>query len=115
MADSNFKIVTVNYLQDVYGGKGMSHDTVVVTKTATMESGSILKADGTEAAVADAATATLILDFAAVDVASVGDVIAASAVKAYSQVKTGSLKFSDAAYAGEALTALAGKGVEVVA
>lgn len=114
MADSTFKNVTANFAQDVYGGKGMSHDTVVVTKTATMGQGSILKDDGTEAAKLDAATATHIIDFNAIETAEVGDVVAVSAVKALAQVYKANLKFSDGAYTSEALTALEGKLVELV-
>jgi len=114
MADSNFKQVVVNYVPSVYGGQEMSHDTVVVTKTATMENGSILKADGTEAAIADAATATHIINDTSFDVKEEGDVVAVAAVKALAQVKKANIKFSDGAYTSEALTALESKLVELV-
>ena len=39
-----------------------THDTVLVTVTGTMKNGSLLKADFTEAEVADAATALYIID-----------------------------------------------------
>lgn len=114
MADSNFKIVVANYIPDVFGGKDMAFDTVVVTKTATMGNGSILKADGTEAAIADAATATHIVDFPALDLADVGDVVAVSALSGYGIVHKANIKFSDGAYTNEALTALVAAGVKLI-
>ena len=114
MADSNFKYVVANYLPDVFGGRDMAFDTVVVTKTASMGNGSILKADGTEAAIADAATATRIIDHAALDLADVGDVVAVSALSAFGKAYKANIKFSDGAYTNQALTALAAAGVKLV-
>lgn len=114
MADSNFKIVVANYIPDVFGGKDMAFDTVVVTKTATMGNGSILKDDGTEAAIADAAVATHIVDQPSLDLAEVGDVVAVSALSGFGKVTKAHIKFSDGAYTNETLTALAAAGVKLV-
>jgi hypothetical protein len=114
MANSNFKQVVADYAQGAYATKGLTHDTVLVTKTATMENGSILKADGTEAAIADAAAATHIIDTSLIDVAAVGDVVAVSAVAKDAIVRKASLKFSDGAYTAEGLTALVAAGIKLV-
>ena len=60
MADFDFndEIVTLSG----FDGFGISHDSVEVVVTATMKQGSLLKADGTEAATADAAAVVGVLD-----------------------------------------------------
>ena len=60
MADFDFndEIVTLAGFE----GTGISHDSVEVVVTATMKQGSLLKADGTEAATADAADVVGVLD-----------------------------------------------------
>jgi hypothetical protein len=102
---SNFKYVVLNSLADSFGGKDMTHETVVVTKTATMTSGSLL-VGAVEAAAADAATVDGIIDDAKIEVASVGDVVAVSVAKRNVKVAGSALTFSDAAYGAEALAAL---------
>lgn len=51
--DFNAEIVTLGGVDSTSGG--FTHDSVEVTVTDTMKQGSLLKADGTEAATADAA------------------------------------------------------------
>lgn len=60
MADFDFndEIVTLAGFE----GTGISHDSVEVTVTATMKQGSLLKADGSEAAEADADDVVGVLD-----------------------------------------------------
>ena len=114
MATTDFKQVVANKLEDAYGSNSMTHRSAVVTKTATMANGSILKTDNTEAAVADAATATGIIADSRIDVASVGDVLMVAVVEKNAQVRASALKFSDADYNAEALTALVAAGIELV-
>lgn len=82
---------------------GIVRDEVKVTKTATMANGSLLVAAGTEAAAAAAATVTFVIDDSRVDQLEDGDVMTVSVVKAGAILNYGKIKFSDAAYAGEAL------------
>lgn len=60
MADFKFneEVVVLNKFDSF----GMTHDSVTVTVTDTMKQGSLLKADGTEAATADAALVVGVVD-----------------------------------------------------
>ncbi|CAH9011336.1 putative decoration protein [Vibrio phage 249E41-1] len=60
MADFKFNdsVVVLNK----FNSFGMAHDSVTVTVTDTMKQGSLLKADGTEAATADAANVVGAID-----------------------------------------------------
>lgn len=60
MADYKFNdsVVVLNKFDSF----GMTHDSVEVTMTATLKQGSLLKADGTEAATADAADVVGVVD-----------------------------------------------------
>lgn len=102
---STFKQVVLNSLVDSFGGKDMTHKSVVVTKTATMKNGSLL-VGAVEAAAADAATVDGIIDFPALDIAAEGDVVAVSVAHSYVKVAGSALTFSDAAYGAETLTLL---------
>lgn len=86
----------------------LSKESVRVTVTATMGNGSLLKADGTEGAVADAATVVGVIDDPKFDEGfySTGDVILVPVLKRSGVANGKVIKFSDAAYGGEALTAL---------
>lgn len=82
---------------------GIVRDEVKVTKTATMANGSLLVAAGTEAAAADATTVKFVIDDPRVDKLATGAQMTVSVVKAGAVLNYGKIKFSDAAYAGEAL------------
>ncbi|AHK11519.1 hypothetical protein S140_112 [Shewanella sp. phage 1/40] len=114
MATSYRQPVVLNTLSAAMGGN-MSYESVLVTVTATMQDGSMLIAAGTEAAAADAATVTGIIDFPQFEVGDyqVGDVILVPVVIRDAVVNMGALHFSDAAYGTEALTALATAGVRL--
>lgn len=113
MPTSDFYQVQLDGVQNLYKNNGRTHESVVITKTTTMKNGSILKADNTEAAKADAATATKILDFTAfngLDIAT-GDTLEVPVIVRESTVDATYLTFSDGAYTNEGLTALVGNGV----
>ncbi|OUS73448.1 hypothetical protein B5G52_04165 [Pseudoalteromonas sp. A601] len=111
---TSFKKVVVNSLLDEFGGQSITHDSVLVVKTSTMENGSILNEDGTEATKAEAATAFYIIDAANLDVVNEGKALLVSAVKKDAQVLKSSLKFSDGAYTNESLTALESKNIQLI-
>lgn len=92
----------------------LGYESVLVTVTATMGNGSLLVAAGTEAAAADAALAVGIIDdpkFDESDFYSVGDVVLVPVLKRNGIANSDVIKFSDAAYGAEALTALSAAGV----
>ena len=113
MATSDFYQVQLDGVENLYKNNGRTHESAVVTVTATMKNGSILKADDTEALIADAATATKIIDFTAFNGQdyAVGDVVPVPVIVRESTVDATYLKFSDGAYTAEALTALLAAGV----
>lgn len=112
MADFDFKseIVTLSGV-DV---RGYTHDSVEVTVTATMKQGSLLIADGTEAAAADAANVVGAIDDLTFrrhrDELEVGDVVLASVAKRGLVLNTAALVYTDGAIdaAGKAALAAAG-------
>ena len=114
MATSHRQPVVLNTLSAAMGGN-MSYESVRVTVTATMQDGSLLVAAGTEAAAADAATVTGIIDFPQFEVGNyaVGDVILVPVLRRDAIVNSKALHFSDAAYGTEVLTALATAGVRL--
>lgn len=85
MADFDFKseIVTLGGVDSTSGG--YTHDSVLVTVTATMKQGSLLLADGTEAALLDAANVVGAIDDLTfrrhLDELEVGDQVLASVAK----------------------------------
>jgi len=114
MATSYRKQAVLAGVQTEFGGNGYTHDSVVVTVTATMGNGSLL--DGaTEAAVADAATVDGVIDDPKFDEGfyKVGDEVLTRVAKNSVILNGKVIKFSDAAFDGESLTALEAKGVKV--
>lgn len=102
--------VTLAGLQTEFGGRTYTHDSVVVTKTATMKHGSMLVAANTEAAIADVALVTGVIDDPMVDFegVAVGDTVYVSVAKRGCVFATSALKYSDAGAAVPAsLTLLA--------
>ena len=94
-------------LQTEFGGKGRTHESLEVVKTATMEHGSLLIAAGTEAALADVATVTMIIDDPQMDFVAVGDTVLTSVAVRECTVDESECKFSDAGVLdGTAATAL---------
>lgn len=91
-------------------GNAYTHETVEVTKTATMADGSFL-VDAAEAAIADVATVNGILDFPEIELYETGDVMLARVAKRSVIANYDVVQFSDAAFGGEALAILDAKGV----
>lgn len=96
MATQKMKQPIVASVQTEFGGKGRTHISLEVTKTATMENGSLLVAAGTEAAIADVALATMVIDAPLVDFLEVGEVALVSVAVREGTVKVSDVKFSDA-------------------
>jgi len=112
MTTSYRKQAILDTVETLVSGNGYSHESVEVTVTKTMGNGSLL-VDAAEAAVLDAATVNGILDDAKFDDGfyTVGEVVLVRVAKGHCVANTKVIKFSDAAYDGEALTALAANGV----
>jgi hypothetical protein len=93
----------------------LSYESVQVTVTATMGNGSLLLADNTEGAAADAATVVSIIDDPKFDEGfyAVGDTILVPVGKRNLIASSDVIKFSDAAYGAETLTALVAAGVKL--
>lgn len=89
MATLNREQVVANFQQ--YAGTNtydLTHETLQLTKTATMTHGTLLVAAGTEAINTDlAANVTHVIDDPKVDFAAVGDVVTVSAVADLDAVK----------------------------
>lgn len=113
MATSNFYQVTLNKLVGAFSGNDMTHETVAVTVTATMKNGSLLLANGTEAAKAAAATVVGYIDSTAFNGKDyqVGDIAVVDVAKRNVKADSTYLTFSDGAYAAETLTLLNAAGV----
>lgn len=108
---SNFYNVVVDAVANVYGNKGRTHETAEVTVTATMLNGSIL-VNGIEIAAAASATGNQVIDetnFNGQDYA-VGEKVLVSVAVRDVTVDASKLKFSDAAYDDETVTALVAAG-----
>jgi hypothetical protein len=90
--------VTFAGLQTEFGGKVYTHEDVVVTKTSTMTHGSMLVAAGTEAAIADVAVVTGVIDDPMVDFedVAVGDDVLVSVARRGNVFNTDALTYSDA-------------------
>jgi len=93
----------------------LSYTSVLVTVTDTMGNGSLLVAAGTEAAIADSATATGIIDDPKFDEGfyKVGDQLLVPVAQRNLIANADVIKFSDGAYTNEALTALVVAGVKL--
>lgn len=74
----------------------MTHRTVSVVKTATMAQGSALVAAGTEAAIANVALVTGVIDDLLIDGAAVGETVLVRVAHSFCKFKTSNIKFSDA-------------------
>ncbi len=81
--------VVANFLQSAGVDSDMIWDSLEVTKTATMSHGTLLKADGTEAADADitAGDAVYVIDDLLIADVATGDEYTARVVKALDRVK----------------------------
>ena len=112
MTISYRKQAILDTVETLVSGNGYSHESVEVTVTATLGNGSMLIGDA-EAAVADAANVDGIIDDAKFDDGfyEVGDVVLTRVAKGHCVANSDVIKFSDAAYNGEALTSLEAKGV----
>ena len=115
MADFDFKdeIVTLGGVDSTSGG--YTHDSVLVTVTATMQQGSLLVADGTEAATADAANVVGAIDDLTFrrhrDELAVGDQVLASVAKRGLTLNETVLKYTDGDIDAAGKTALAAAGL----
>lgn len=114
MATSYRKQAVLAGAQTEFGGNGYTHESVVVTVTATMGNGSLLTG-ATEAAVAAAATVDGVIDDPKFDdgLYTVGEEVLTRVAKNNVILNGAVIKFSDAAFGGEGLDALAAKGVKV--
>lgn len=88
--------VTFGSISTEYSNKGFSHETVEVTKTATMKNGSALVAANTEAAIASVATVAKVIDDPAIDNVAEGESVLVSAAVRGCIFNTAAVKFSDA-------------------
>ena len=88
--------VTFGGLSTEYSNKGFTHETLSVTKTATMFNGSALVAAGTEAAIASVALVTQIIDDPSVELLETGETgLVAVAVRG-NIFNTAAINYSDA-------------------
>lgn len=112
MATSYRKQAILAGVQTELGGNAFTHESVEVTVTATMGNGSFL-VGATEAAIADVATVDGILDDERFDsdFFEVGDVVLTRVAKRSVIANSDVVKFSDAAFGGEALAILDAKDV----
>lgn len=112
MATSYRKQAILAGVQTELGGNAFTHESVEVTVTATMGNGSFL-VGATEAAIADVATVDGILDDERFDSGffEVGDVVLTRVAKRSVIANADVVKFSDAAFGGEALAILDAKDV----
>ena len=108
---TSYRKIAVLHCADV----PLAYESALVTVTATMGNGSLLLADNTEGAVADAATVVSVIDDPKFDEGfySVGDVLLVPIAKRNFIANSDVIKFSDAAYGSETLTALSAAGVKL--
>ncbi len=88
--------VTLGGLQTEFGGTAFTHESVVVTKTATMSHGSMLVAANTEAAIANVALVTGVIDDPSIDLIATGSTALVSVARRGCIFSTAGLKYSDA-------------------
>ena len=93
-----------------FDSNAYTHETVAVTKTATMVNGSLL-VGALETAIAAQATANGILDFPQIENYAVGAVMPATVAKRSVVANTSVIKNSDGAATPASLTALIAAGV----
>ena len=111
MATSARKQAILAGLQTEIGGNAYTHETVEITMTATMANGSFLKADNTEAAIADIAIVAGVLEAPEIELYADGDVFVTRVAKRNVIANSDVVQYSDAAFGGEALAILDAKGV----
>lgn len=117
MPTSNRKQAILAGLQTEFRGNDWTHKTVEVTVTSTMRNGSLLIAANTEAAAADAANVTGIIDDPRFDENfaegyDVGDVVLTRVARRDVIANSDVIRFSDVAYTNQTLTALVNAGVQ---
>ena len=88
--------VTFGGISTEYSNKGFTHETLSVTKTATMANGSALVAAGTEAAIASVALVTQVIDDPAVELLEDGATGLVSVAVRGNIFNTAAINYSDA-------------------
>lgn len=88
--------VVIDYLTGARTGNGMTHRSANVTKTATMTNGSALVAADTEAALADVALVTGVIDDIRIDNLAVGEQLTVRVAESFCLFDTDKIHFSDA-------------------
>jgi hypothetical protein len=88
--------VTFGGISTEYSNKGFTHETLTVTKTATMFNGSALVAAGTEAAIANVALVTQVIDDPAIDIVATGDTALVAVAVRGCIFNTAAINYSDA-------------------
>ena len=88
--------VTFGGISTEYSNKGFTHETLSVTKTATMTNGSALVAAGTEAAIASVALVTQVIDDPAVELLATGETGLVSVAVRGCIFNTAAINYSDA-------------------
>ena len=89
----------------------LTHKDAEITMTATMKHGSLLKADLTEAAKAEAADVVFIVDEPTISATPSGDAVFVSVVDRMCLVNKDALLFSDGALTTETLSGLTAKNI----
>ncbi len=79
-----------------YSNRGFSHETVTVTKTATMANGSALVAANTEAAIANVALVAKVIDDPSIDLVATGSTALVSVAVRGNIFNTAAISYSDA-------------------
>jgi hypothetical protein len=98
-------------VQTESGVNNYTHESIEVTVTDTMANGSLLVAAGTEAAIADAALVTGILDAPEIENYATGDTFLTRVARRNVIANKDVINFSDGDYSTETLTILAAAGV----
>lgn len=113
MATSYRKQAVLAGLQTELGGNAYTHKSAEVTVTATMGNGSFVKADNTEAAIADVALVTGFIDDERFDDGfyAVGDVVMTRVAVRNVIANSDVVHYSDDVFGGEALAILDANGV----
>ena len=96
MSEQTLVQVTHGSVGTEYSNKGFSHETVQVTKTATMANGSALVAANTEAAIANVALVAKVIDDPAIDAVATGDTALVSVAVRGNIFNVAAINYSDA-------------------
>lgn len=96
MSTQSLVQVTFGGISTEYSNKGFTHESITVAKTATMANGSALVAAGTEAAIADVADVTGVIDDPAIELADEGDSVLVAVATRGCIFNTDAISFSDA-------------------